>query len=73
MVPMAFVNSGKNMNVKRIMIVGDMGKKIREMGFVEDNLIQMIKNDGMSIIVGINGSRLALDKNMARKIIVDEI
>lgn len=73
MVPMAFVNSGKNMNVKRIMIVGDMGKKIREMGVVEDNMIQMIKNDGMSIIVGINGSRLALDKNMARKIIVDEI
>ena len=48
-----------------------MGKKIKEMGFNVGADVEVVKNDGASLIVGIQGLRVAISRGMAQKIIVE--
>lgn len=44
--------------------------RLREMGFVDQATITVLRADGRGLIVGINGSRLALSSKLARQIMV---
>ncbi|SHE33562.1 FeoA family protein [Clostridium fallax] len=70
--PVAFIEEGKSVIVNNIIMSEAMGKKLREMGIAHGSSIDIIKNDGVSVILGVSGSRLALDMSMARKIMVQQ-
>lgn len=72
MLPVSFVEEGKNVTINNILINETMGKKLREMGLIKGSNIEVVKNDGASIIINVSGSRLALGMAMARKIMVEE-
>ena len=67
--PISFVQEGKSVMIKDIQMNEKMGKKIKEMGVNRE--IEIIKNDGSSLIIGISGSRLAISKGMAQKILAE--
>ena len=71
-IPVAFVQEGKNVKVNDILMNETMGKKLREMGLSHGSNIEVIKNDGASIILNVSGSRLAVGMGMAQKIMVEE-
>lgn len=71
--PISFVEEGKKAKVNTILMNENMGKKLREMGIVSGCEIQVVKNDGASIILGLSGSRLALGMAIAQKIMVEAI
>lgn len=48
-------------------------KRLFEMGFNKGQEIQIIKNDVGPLIIGINGSRIAIGRGMAHKIMLNVI
>ena len=69
--PISFVTEGKSVKIKNIQMSEKMGKKIKEMGFNVGADVEVVKNDGASLILGIQGSRVAMSRGMAQKIIVE--
>ena len=67
----SFVTEGKSVKIKNIQMSEKMGKKIKEMGFNVGADVEVVKNDGASLIVGIQGLRVAISRGMAQKIIVE--
>ena len=60
-------------SVRRISAVhGDdaVKKHLEELGFVEGAEVEVISETGGSLIVGLYGSRLALNRDLARRILV---
>lgn len=60
-------------SVRRINAVhGDdaVKKHLGELGFVEGAEVEVISETGGSLIVGLYGSRLALNRDLARRILV---
>ncbi|SHH94471.1 ferrous iron transport protein A [Clostridium collagenovorans DSM 3089] len=70
LIPINFAKEGEVVTIDNILIRDNTGKKLREMGLASGNKIEVVKNDGSSVIIGIGESRLALDMGVARKIIV---
>ncbi|CUP28188.1 FeoA-like protein%2C involved in iron transport [Clostridium baratii] len=69
--PISFVTEGKSVKIKNIQMNEKVGKKIKEMGFNIGADVEVVKNDGASLILGIQGSRVAISRGMAQKIIVE--
>ncbi|MGU8615104.1 feoA family protein [Clostridium perfringens] len=73
MIPMSLTKEGSSIQIERMLINDSLGKKLMEIGISKGNIIDVIKNDTTGLIIGISGSRLALDKTLANKIFVKEI
>ena len=73
MIPMSLTKEGSSIQIEKILINDSLGKRLMEIGVSKGNIIDVIKNDTTGLIIGISGSRLALDKTLANKIFVKEI
>ncbi|MDM0817634.1 ferrous iron transport protein A [Clostridium perfringens] len=73
MIPMSLTKEGSSIRIEKILINDSLGKRLMEIGISKGNIIDVIKNDTTGLIIGISGSRLALDKTLANKIFVKEI
>ncbi|ELC8448643.1 FeoA family protein [Clostridium perfringens] len=73
MIPMSLTKEGSSIQIERMLINDSLGKRLMEIGISKGNIIDVIKNDTTGLIIGISGSRLALDKTLANKIFVKEI
>lgn len=47
-----------------------ISSRLREMGFIDMAMVKVIRSDRRGLIVNINGTRLALSKALASKIMV---
>lgn len=61
-----------NSIVKILKVTGkeDVQKHIRELGFVPESELHIIQNNNGELIIEVAGSRIALSKNVASKILV---
>ncbi|MDV5111388.1 FeoA family protein [Clostridium perfringens] len=73
MIPMSLTKEGSSIQIEKMLINDSLGKRLMEIGISKGNIIDVIKNDTTGLIIGISGSRLALDKTLANKIFVKEI
>ncbi|AXH52141.1 ferrous iron transport protein A [Clostridium perfringens] len=73
MIPMSLTKEGSSIQIEKMLINDSLGKRLMEIGVSKGNIIDVIKNDTTGLIIGISGSRLALDKTLANKIFVKEI
>lgn len=73
MIPMSLTKEGSSIRIEKMLINDSLGKRLMEIGISNGNIIDVIKNDTTGLIIGISGSRLALDKTLANKIFVKEI
>ncbi|WP_024614430.1 FeoA domain-containing protein [Clostridium sp. Ade.TY] len=69
MIPITFMEEGKRVKIKDIKIDDKFSKRINEMGISKGSLVEIIKNDGDYMILGVSGSRFAISKMMAQKIL----
>lgn len=69
--PLLIAPEGKNLLVKRV--VGDpkVRKHLESLGIVENQSIEIMSKQGQGMIVLINSTRLALDKNVSSSIFVE--
>lgn len=71
--PMSFAPIGTQVEIVNILMGQTLNKKLMEMGLNTGSKIQIIKNDGGQLILGVAGSKLALGQGMGQKIMVKSI
>lgn len=71
--PMSFAPIGSTVEIVNILMGQTLNKKLMEMGLSTGSQIQIVKNDGGQLILGLAGSKLALGQGMGQKIMVKAI
>ena len=71
--PMAFAPIGSTVEIVNILMGQTLNKKLMEMGLNTGSQIQIVKNDGGQLILGVAGSKLALGQGMGQKIMVKTV
>ncbi|WP_027400345.1 FeoA family protein [Anaerovorax odorimutans] len=70
MMPLTFLKAGEQSTIKRILDVNDTKKFLESLGFVVGSTVTVVSKIGDNMILNIKDSRIALDKDMARKIVI---
>ena len=73
MLPLAFLSPGENCRVKRIGGKDDVKRHLANLGFVENEAIQVISQTGGNLIISVKDSRIAISKEMAQRIVVENL
>lgn len=68
--PLSLMNIGESGVIKRIMGKDDIQKHIQNIGFVVGSCVTIVSKNGENLIVNIKGTRVAIDKQMAQRIMV---
>lgn len=68
--PLVFAPIGKDLRIVRILTDDKTKKHLESLGITIDSTISIISQSGGSVICLIKDGRLALDKEMATKILV---
>lgn len=68
--PLIFAKVGEKVKIDRVLGNESQTKHLKDLGFVKDEILNIISNNDGDIIVEIKGSKLAITKEMARKIII---
>lgn len=70
MMPLAIARTGEKVVIRKISGNDDIRRHLATLGFVVDSTILVVSSMGGNLIVEIKGSRVALDRSMARRIFI---
>lgn len=70
MIPLIVAEPGKPQVIKRIGGKEETRRFLENLGFVVGGVVTVVNEIGGNVIVNVKDSRVALDKNMASKIMV---
>ena len=70
MIPLIVAEPGKPQVIKRIGGKEETRRFLENLGFVVGGVVTVVNQIGGNVIVNVKDSRVALDKNMASKIMV---
>ncbi len=68
--PLVFAPTGRELRVVKILTDEKTKKHLESLGITVDSILNIISQSGGSVICMIKDGRLALDKNIATKILV---
>ena len=69
LIPLSMVNPGQEVLVKSIRGKDDAKRFLENLGFVENTTISIVNELGGNVIVNVKGTRVAISKAMASRII----
>ena len=69
-ISLAMAGEGSDCVVREVTGSTWASTRLREMGFVERAEVKVLKIDGRGLIVGINGTRFALSRGLASRIML---
>lgn len=72
MLPLTWLQPGETRYVKCVRGNDGVCRHLRSLGFVEGEPIRLTQRNGNNIVVAIGAGRLALDENLALKVLVTE-
>ena len=70
MMPLTMAKSGERVTVRKITGKDEIRQHLAELGFVVDSDITVVSEIAGNLIVQVKGSRIALDKSMANRIMI---
>ena len=70
MMPLALAGAGKIYLIKRIDGLPQMKRRLRSMGLTERVRVTVISSSGGDVIIKIRGTRIALGRDTAQRIII---
>ena len=70
MVPLGLANTGEENMIRKIGGNPETRKFLENLGFVVGGTVTVISENGGNVIVNVKGSRVAVSKEMANKIMV---
>lgn len=73
MMPLCFGQSGCHYKIIRISQNDKLHRYLGHLGIIENEIISLQQSIQQNLIIEVKGSRIALDKNLASKIQVQEI
>ena len=68
--PLSLANVGEQLIIKRIGGAPEMRKHLEDLGFVAGGVVSIVSELGGNLIINVKGSRIALSREMAAKIMV---
>ena len=68
--PIAMCSNGQTVKVIRMLIDEKTKKHLEDLGITIGSIVQVVSSDGGNTIIEAKGTRLALSKNVALKILV---
>lgn len=69
--PLIIAPEGRSLLVKKVIADSKIRKHLESLGIVENQTIEIMSKQGRGMIVLINSTRLALDKNISSSIFVE--
>ncbi len=70
MIPLTMVKAGEIVRIRKITGRDESRQHLAELGFVVDENVAVISEIGGNLIVQVKGSRIALDKTLANRIMI---
>nr|WP_325186497.1 FeoA family protein [uncultured Oscillibacter sp.] len=70
MMPLTMAKAGETAAIRKITGKDEVRQHLAEMGFVVDSDVTVVSEMGGNLIVQVRGSRIALDRSMASRILV---
>lgn len=71
MMPLTMVGRGEQVNIQKITGKDEVRQHLAELGFVVDSTVIVVNEIAGNLILQVKNSRIALDKTMANRIMVD--
>jgi len=71
--PLIMMPEGREAKITKIHAGRGLSRRLIEMGFTEDTVVRILRADRGCLIVLVNGSRYAISRGIAMKIMVTEI
>lgn len=68
--PLSMIELGKSGKIQRISGSGDVRRFLENLGFIPGREVTVLSSLGGDVIVGVLGSRIAINREMARHIYV---
>lgn len=68
--PLTFMPIGKETTIKKILGQDDTKKFLESLGFIVGGKVTVISQLGGNMILNVKDARIALDKDMAKRIVV---
>ncbi len=72
MLPLAVANSGEMVTIRKITGKDEIRQRLAELGFVVDATVAVVSHIAGNLIVQVKDSRIALDRSMATRILIEE-
>ena len=70
MMPLTMAKTGETVTIRKISGKDEVRQHLAELGFVVDSDVMVVREIGGNLIVQVKGSRIALDKTMANRIMI---
>ncbi len=70
MMPLTMAKPGETVTIRKITGKDEVRQHLAELGFVVDNEVTVISQMAGNLILQVKGSRIALDKKMAGRIMI---
>ena len=71
MMPLTMAKTGETVTIRKITGRDEVRQHLSELGFVVDNTVTVVSEIAGNLILQVKSSRIALDKTMANRILVD--
>ena len=70
MMPLTMANAGETVTIKKITGKDEIRLHLAELGFAVDSEVTVVNEIAGNLIIQVKGSRIALDKTMANRIMI---
>lgn len=70
MMPLTMARAGETVVIRRVTGKDEVRQHLAELGFVADGQVTVVSTLAGSLILQVKGSRVALDKSMANRILI---
>ena len=71
MMPLSMAGRGEQLTIRKITGKDEVRQHLAELGFVVDSTVTVVNEIAGNLILQVKQSRIALDKTMANRIMVD--
>ena len=71
MMPLSMAGRGEQLTIRKITGKDEVRQHLAELGFVVDSTVTVVNEIAGNLILQVKRSRIALDKTMANRIMVD--
>ena len=71
MMPLSMAGRGEQLTIRKITGKDEVRQHLAELGFVVDSTVTVVNEIAGNLILPVKQSRIALDKTMANRIMVD--
>ena len=70
MMPLMFANPGDEVIIKKVGVSAETKKHLEDLGFVVGGTLTVVNSGNGNLIVNVKGTRIAITKEMAGKIMI---